>query len=126
MLLSTGTYAVNSLFFILEIKNLISTEHEHSVYQFIRLTPIMHPGFDNNNKNFPKCGLIQGTQSCFCICESDLVSEKRKRWYFHSVLTEIYAELCARGEEPDLLSVLTVLASGVIPGLPPGGGIQSK
>lgn len=43
---------------------------------------------------------------------------------FH--LTEIYDKLCARGEEPDLLSVLTVLASTVIPGLPPGGGIQSK
>lgn len=40
--------------------------------------------------------------------------------------TEIYSELCARGEEPDLLSVLTLLASTVIPGLPPGGGIQSK
>uniref|UniRef100_H3D2M5 Protein phosphatase 1B n=1 Tax=Tetraodon nigroviridis TaxID=99883 RepID=H3D2M5_TETNG len=39
---------------------------------------------------------------------------------------EIYEELCARGEDPDLLSVLTVLASGDIPGLPPGGGIQSK
>lgn len=41
-------------------------------------------------------------------------------------LTEIYEELCVRGEEPDLLSVLTVLASTAIPGLPPGGGIQSK
>ncbi|KAF3705905.1 Protein phosphatase 1B [Channa argus] len=43
-----------------------------------------------------------------------------------SKVAEIYAEICARGEEPDLLSVLTVLASTVIPGLPPGGGIQSK
>lgn len=43
-------------------------------------------------------------------------------WY----LTEIYDELSASGEEPDLLSVLTVLASTFIPGLPPGGGIQSK
>ncbi|XP_030009134.1 protein phosphatase, Mg2+/Mn2+ dependent, 1Nb (putative) [Sphaeramia orbicularis] len=43
-----------------------------------------------------------------------------------SKVAEIYDELCARGEEPDLLSVLTVLASTVIPGLPPGGGIQSK
>uniref|UniRef100_A0A8C6SHH9 Protein phosphatase, Mg2+/Mn2+ dependent, 1Nb (putative) n=1 Tax=Neogobius melanostomus TaxID=47308 RepID=A0A8C6SHH9_9GOBI len=43
-----------------------------------------------------------------------------------SKVAEIYEELCARGEEPDLLSVLTVLASSVIPGLPPGGGIQSK
>ncbi|XP_071395718.1 protein phosphatase, Mg2+/Mn2+ dependent, 1Nb (putative) [Centroberyx affinis] len=43
-----------------------------------------------------------------------------------SKVAEIYEELCARGEEPDLLSVLTVLASTVIPGLPPGGGIQSK
>uniref|UniRef100_A0A3Q2ZVN9 protein-serine/threonine phosphatase n=1 Tax=Kryptolebias marmoratus TaxID=37003 RepID=A0A3Q2ZVN9_KRYMA len=38
----------------------------------------------------------------------------------------IYDELSANGEEPDLLSVLTVLASTVIPGLPPGGGIQSR
>ncbi|KAM4619999.1 putative protein phosphatase, Mg2+/Mn2+ dependent, 1Nb (putative) [Polymixia lowei] len=43
-----------------------------------------------------------------------------------SKVAEIYEELCARGEEPDLLSVLTILASAVIPGLPPGGGIQSK
>ncbi|XP_029029713.1 protein phosphatase, Mg2+/Mn2+ dependent, 1Nb (putative) isoform X2 [Betta splendens] len=43
-----------------------------------------------------------------------------------SKVAEIYDELCARGEEPDLLSVLTVLASSAIPGLPPGGGIQSK
>eukprot|EP00064_Thunnus_orientalis_P003362 superscaffoldBa00000270_g3371 len=43
-----------------------------------------------------------------------------------SKVAEIYDELCARGEEPDLLSVLTILASTVIPGLPPGGGIQSK
>lgn len=40
--------------------------------------------------------------------------------------TEIFEELSDRGEEPDLLSVLTVLASAVIPGLPPGGGLQSK
>ncbi|XP_004573383.2 protein phosphatase, Mg2+/Mn2+ dependent, 1Nb (putative) isoform X1 [Maylandia zebra] len=43
-----------------------------------------------------------------------------------SKVAEIYDELCVRGEEPELLSVLTVLASTVIPGLPPGGGIQSK
>ncbi|KAG7223291.1 hypothetical protein INR49_015647 [Caranx melampygus] len=43
-----------------------------------------------------------------------------------SKVAEIYDELCSRGEDPDLLSVLTVLASTVIPGLPPGGGIQSK
>ncbi|XP_043996261.1 protein phosphatase, Mg2+/Mn2+ dependent, 1Nb (putative) [Gambusia affinis] len=43
-----------------------------------------------------------------------------------SKVAEIYDELSASGEEPDLLSVLTVLASTVIPGLPPGGGIQSK
>ncbi|CAL1573722.1 unnamed protein product [Knipowitschia caucasica] len=43
-----------------------------------------------------------------------------------SKVAEIYEELCSTGEEPDLLSVLTVLASSVIPGLPPGGGIQSK
>lgn len=41
-------------------------------------------------------------------------------------LTEIFEELSGRGDEPDLLAVLTVLASTVIPGLPPGGGIQSK
>ena len=39
---------------------------------------------------------------------------------------EIYEDLCVGGEEPDLLAVLTVLASIPIPGLPPGGGIQSK
>ncbi|KAK5622635.1 hypothetical protein CRENBAI_000223 [Crenichthys baileyi] len=43
-----------------------------------------------------------------------------------SKVAEIYDELSASGEEPDLLSVLTVLASTIIPGLPPGGGIQSK
>lgn len=43
-----------------------------------------------------------------------------------SKVAEIYEDLCSRGEEPDLLSVLTVLASSTIPGLPPGGGIQSK
>uniref|UniRef100_A0A7N8X6B7 PPM-type phosphatase domain-containing protein n=1 Tax=Mastacembelus armatus TaxID=205130 RepID=A0A7N8X6B7_9TELE len=43
-----------------------------------------------------------------------------------SRVAEIYDELSAGGDEPDLLSVLTVLASNVIPGLPPGGGIQSK
>ncbi|KAM4727007.1 putative protein phosphatase, Mg2+/Mn2+ dependent, 1Nb (putative) [Anableps anableps] len=43
-----------------------------------------------------------------------------------SKVAEIYDELSGSGEEPDLLSVLTVLASTVIPGLPPGGGIQSK
>ncbi|KAJ3589318.1 hypothetical protein NHX12_010163 [Muraenolepis orangiensis] len=41
-------------------------------------------------------------------------------------VAEIYEDLCVGGEEPDLLSVLTVLASIAIPGLPPGGGIQSK
>lgn len=41
-------------------------------------------------------------------------------------VAEIYDELSIREEEPDLLSVLTVLASTDIPGLPPGGGIQSK
>jgi len=44
----------------------------------------------------------------------------------HVSLAEIFEELSARGDEPDLLSVLTVLASAVIPGLPPGGGLQSK
>ncbi|XP_077596787.1 protein phosphatase, Mg2+/Mn2+ dependent, 1Nb (putative) [Stigmatopora nigra] len=43
-----------------------------------------------------------------------------------SKVAEIYEELCGRGEDPDLLAVLTILASEVIPGLPPGGGIQSK
>ncbi|XP_030638085.1 protein phosphatase, Mg2+/Mn2+ dependent, 1Nb (putative) [Chanos chanos] len=43
-----------------------------------------------------------------------------------SKVAEIFKELCARGDEPDLLAVLTVLASTVIPGLPPGGGLQSK
>jgi len=38
----------------------------------------------------------------------------------------VYEELCIGGEEPDLLAVLTVLAAIDIPGLPPGGGIQSK
>ncbi|KAM6970347.1 protein phosphatase 1A-like [Aplochiton taeniatus] len=41
-------------------------------------------------------------------------------------VAEIYEQLSVRGEEPDLLSVLTVLASTDIPGLPPGGGLQSK
>ncbi|CAL8401646.1 unnamed protein product [Boreogadus saida] len=42
-------------------------------------------------------------------------------------VAEIYEDLlCVGGEEPDLLAVLTVLASIRIPGLPPGGGIQSK
>ncbi|KAK1788317.1 hypothetical protein P4O66_016766 [Electrophorus voltai] len=43
-----------------------------------------------------------------------------------SKVAEIFEELSGRGDEPDLLSVLTVLASTVIPGLPPGGGLQSK
>ncbi|KAG9265563.1 protein phosphatase 1A [Astyanax mexicanus] len=41
-------------------------------------------------------------------------------------VAEIFEELSGKGDEPDLLSVLTVLASTVIPGLPPGGGLQSK
>ncbi|XP_063060112.1 protein phosphatase, Mg2+/Mn2+ dependent, 1Nb (putative) isoform X2 [Engraulis encrasicolus] len=43
-----------------------------------------------------------------------------------SKVADIFEELSGRGEDPDLLSVLTVLASTVIPGLPPGGGLQSK
>ncbi|XP_051734027.1 protein phosphatase, Mg2+/Mn2+ dependent, 1Nb (putative) [Ctenopharyngodon idella] len=46
--------------------------------------------------------------------------------FLESKVAEIFEELSARGDEPDLLSVLTVLASTVIPGLPPGGGLQSK
>lgn len=54
---------------------------------------------------------ILGESSCWMVCVS---------------LAEIFEELSGRGEDPDLLSVLTVLASTVIPGLPPGGGLQSK
>ncbi|XP_061608757.1 protein phosphatase, Mg2+/Mn2+ dependent, 1Nb (putative) isoform X1 [Phyllopteryx taeniolatus] len=43
-----------------------------------------------------------------------------------SKVAEIYEELRGRGEDPDLLAVLAVLASAAIPGLPPGGGIHSK
>ncbi|XP_010897143.4 protein phosphatase, Mg2+/Mn2+ dependent, 1Nb (putative) isoform X1 [Esox lucius] len=43
-----------------------------------------------------------------------------------SKVAEIYEKLSAQGEEPDLLSVLTVLANCDVPGLPPGGGLQSK
>ncbi|XP_062341856.1 protein phosphatase, Mg2+/Mn2+ dependent, 1Nb (putative) isoform X2 [Osmerus eperlanus] len=43
-----------------------------------------------------------------------------------SKVAEIFEELSGRGEEPELLSVLTMLASTAIPGLPPGGGLQSK
>ncbi|XP_073680104.1 protein phosphatase, Mg2+/Mn2+ dependent, 1Nb (putative) [Garra rufa] len=46
--------------------------------------------------------------------------------FLESKVAEIFEELSATGDEPDLLSVLTVLASTVIPGLPPGGGLQSK
>ncbi|XP_062867208.1 protein phosphatase, Mg2+/Mn2+ dependent, 1Nb (putative) isoform X2 [Trichomycterus rosablanca] len=46
--------------------------------------------------------------------------------FLEAKVAEIFEELSGRGDEPDLLSVLTVLASTVIPGLPPGGGIQSK
>ncbi|KTG40732.1 hypothetical protein cypCar_00011183 [Cyprinus carpio] len=46
--------------------------------------------------------------------------------FLESKVAEIFEELSTRGDEPDLLSVLTVLASTVIPGLPPGGGLQSK
>ncbi|KAK2827424.1 hypothetical protein Q7C36_018350 [Tachysurus vachellii] len=46
--------------------------------------------------------------------------------YLESKVAEIFEELSGRGDEPDLLSVLTVLASVEIPGLPPGGGLQSK
>ncbi|KAM9539948.1 protein phosphatase 1A-like isoform 2-T3 [Salvelinus alpinus] len=43
-----------------------------------------------------------------------------------SKVAEIYEELSTQGEEPDLLTVLTVLANTDVPGLPPGGGLQSK
>lgn len=64
---------------------------------------------------------------CFSeFLENQELSDEKCSFSARYNLTEIYAELSANGEEPDLLSVLTVLASTVIPGLPPGGGIQSK
>ncbi|XP_036381735.1 protein phosphatase, Mg2+/Mn2+ dependent, 1Nb (putative) [Megalops cyprinoides] len=41
-------------------------------------------------------------------------------------VADIFEELRARDEEPDLLYVLNELAAANIPGLPPGGGITSK
>ncbi|CAL8241186.1 unnamed protein product [Gadus morhua 'NCC'] len=72
--------------------------------------------------------------SIILLCSPELRSSPRrpciKRAELDDLLeakvAEIYEDLCVGGEEPDLLAVLTVLASIRIPGLPPGGGIQSK
>lgn len=83
---------------------------------------------NNRYRHWPQSNNPSG--NWVAIEDHAITSPSHPEWihYFLSerLLTEIYEELCARGEEPDLLSVLTVLASGDIPGLPPGGGIQSK
>ncbi|XP_048091721.1 protein phosphatase, Mg2+/Mn2+ dependent, 1Nb (putative) isoform X1 [Alosa alosa] len=60
------------------------------------------------------------------LCPEALHQEAELDDLLESKVAEIFEELSGRGEDPDLLSVLTVLASTVIPGLPPGGGLQSK
>ncbi|CAL8362504.1 unnamed protein product [Lota lota] len=60
------------------------------------------------------------------LCAEALHQEAELDDLLEAKVAEIYEDLCVGGEEPDLLAVLTVLASIAIPGLPPGGGIQSK
>lgn len=60
------------------------------------------------------------------LCPEALHQEAELDDLLECKVADIFEELTGRGEDPDLLSVLTVLASTVIPGLPPGGGLQSK